>query len=350
MPTSVGLNTMPLLGKSQGVRRYVRELASRLERIDDLDVVSVGVDERDVPSAFGVRKLGFVARQAHELAVAPARAGRVVDVLHYTDTYGPLVRRGKPLVVTVHDTTFLTHPELHDRWVTHWLSALSKPTWSRAAAIISVSELTARDLEEVGVARDRIIVIPHGVDHASADGTGAPAGLTAGRYFAYAGNIEPRKDVPTLLAAFDRVLDDLPEDVVLAITGKHAWGPALDVPDRVKRRIRFTGWLSDAELNGFMANSLAFVYPSKYEGFGLPPLEALHLGARVIVGDTPVARETLASHADFFTPGDIDALCQLLLAALEPDARDRDAVAAHTSRFTWDKAAAATADVYRSVA
>jgi glycosyltransferase involved in cell wall biosynthesis len=349
--TGVGLNTMPLLGKSQGVRRYVRELSTRLAAIEGVNVTSVGLpDEAHVPRSFSVRKAGFFVRQAQELALAPRRAAPGVDVLHYTDTYGPLMRGNAPVVVTVHDTTFLTHPELHDRWVTIWLSALSRATWSRAQAIISVSELTARDLEAVGVPREKVVVIPHGVDHADAREEGAPAGLTAGRYFAYAGNIEPRKDVPTLLSAFERVLDQLPEDVVLAITGRHAWGPALDVPQRVKDRIVFTGWLSDAQLCGFMAHSMAFVYPSKYEGFGLPPLEALHLGARVIVGDTPVARETLAQHAEFFTPGDVEALAELLVGALKPDTRDREQIRQHTAQFTWDRAARETLAVYRSVA
>lgn len=348
--TVVGLNTMPLLGKSQGVRRYVRELASRLDAIDGVAVHPVGVvDETAVPRSYQWSKVGFGVRQTQELVWAPTRAARVVDVLHYTDTYGPLASGKKPVVITVHDTTFLTHPELHDRWVTVWLSTLARRTWSRADAIISVSELTARDLETVGVPRDRVVVIPHGVDHADAGNTGAPAGLQAGRYFAYAGNIEPRKDVPTLLAAFEQVLDDLPPDVVLAITGKHAWGPALDVPDRVKDRIRFTGWLTNEELCGFMAQSMAFVYPSKYEGFGLPPLEALHLGARVIVGDTPVARETLGKHAEFFVPGDVNALAGLLTGALGPDLRDSGEVAAHTAQFTWRQAAERTLDVYRSV-
>ena len=268
---------------------------------------------------------------------------------HYTDTYGPLVPVRAPTVITVHDTTFITHADTHDAWVPRWLGGLARATWPRAKAIIAVSEVTARDLRSLGVPAEKIHVIHHGIDHAEVAEGPPPKGLAKGKYFAYLGNIEPRKDLPTLIGAFNRALTQLPSDVELAIAGKHAWGPALPQSSFADKRVKVLGWLSDEELSRFMAHSLAFVYPSRYEGFGLPPLEALHLGASVIVGDTPVARETLGEHANYFRPGDEEALAAQLLRAValygEPSPSSRK----HTEDFTWRRAAERTVGVYKSV-
>ncbi len=343
------INGMPLLGKSEGVRRYVNELTRALAEIPSVDVRMFGGSTAGFRRLLVTPKLGFIGRQFEELAIDPTVMSMNSDVIHYTDTYGPIYPVSRPVVITVHDTTFVTHPEMHDGWVVKWLTTLARLSWPRAHSIIAVSEVTAEDIQSLGVAEDRIRVIPHGVDHAGRLPLGGPPlGLTAEKYFAYVGNIEPRKDLPTLVHAFRAARQSLPDDVLLAIAGKHAWGPELAALVAGDPRIRMVGWLSEHELSNFMANCLAFIYPSRYEGFGLPPLEALHLGARVIVGDTPVAREVLSDQVLYFDPGDVPGLAKLLRFASSTRDRPGDANA-YTAEFTWQRAARRTLDVYREV-
>lgn len=345
----IGINAMPLLGKSEGVKRYVVCLSRALAELEDVEIQQFGAMNTAVSHFARLPKVGFLHRQLEETVVDPMRLSRSVDLLHYTDTYGPLVPVRAPIVVTVHDTTFITHKEAHDAWVSRWLSWLAGATWPRAQAIIAVSQVTADDLQSAGVPAEKIHVIHHGIDHTETPKGPPPKGLVKGKYFAYLGNIEPRKDLPTLIGAFNRASARLPPDVELAIAGKHAWGPALPQFSVAGNRIKVLGWLSDEELSSLMAHSLAFVYPSRYEGFGLPPLEALHLGAQVIVGDTPVARETLGKHAQYFDPGDEEALAEQLLRAAADKGQSNASSREHTEAFTWRRAAQRTAELYKSI-
>ncbi|HWC33189.1 MAG TPA: glycosyltransferase family 1 protein [Mycobacteriales bacterium] len=342
----VGFDGTPLLGRSQGIRRYVVELGRALRRIDGLELVPIG---RGVDSRVGsIPRLGFVVRHADQLVASPLRLRRRADVFHYTDTYGPLVR-SRPLVVTVHDTTFLTHPELHDPRMVRWLTTLTERSWRRADALIAVSEVTSADLRRAGVPAERIRVIHLGVDHVAQEQVSDRL-VPPGRYFCYVGNIEPRKGVDTLLTAFGAAAGSLPQDVDLILVGKHAWGAhPVAVPKEVRDRIHFLGWVDDPEVFGLMARSLAVVYPSRYEGFGLPPLEALATGASVIVGDTPVAREVLGDHAEYIPVGDHAALRDALLRTVEAGIGDKSARVAHARSFSWWETALATEALYRDL-
>lgn len=339
---------MPLLGKSQGVRRYVEEMLRALPR--------AGVDlhhpspSRHMLRALGLPKIGFGLRHGYELAGLPA--ARTSDLVHYTDTYGPL-RSSTPIVVTVHDTTFLTHPELHDGSVVRWLSHLAERTWPRVDRFVAVTEVTKQDMVRAGVEASRISVVHHGVDHVLrvTAGGGLPEGLVAGRYFVFLGNLEPRKNLATLLRAFHAAADSLPSDVKLAIAGKFAWGdqPMLELEDLVRSgRVLHLGFVSDSTAVALIKECAAFVYPSSYEGFGLPPLEAQLLGAPVIVGDNPAAREVLGADAVFVEPRSVEALSDALISALST-VGDRGNRIEWASRFTWRRAARQTADVYSEV-
>jgi glycosyltransferase involved in cell wall biosynthesis len=344
----VGVNNLPLLGKSQGVRRYVTELTRALQGRPDLQISSVGLSTDKQHPFLTIPKIGFPLRQARELFIGPFLAAPKISVFHYPDTYGPIISRGRPTVITVHDTTFLTHTATHDAWVSNWLSYMTRYSWPRATRIIAVSDVTATDLLDNGVPADKITVIPHGVDHILRQELSSIDETKGRRYIAYMGNIEPRKDVPTLLRAFTKILDEIPNDIDLILAGKVAWGPALPETLLAHGRIRTLGYLPESRLAGFLRNASVFVYPSVYEGFGLPPLEALRLGTRVVAGDTPVARETLADQADFFLPGDSDELGRVLVRILRGSDTSASARVAHAKQYTWAKAAEATARVYQS--
>ncbi|MBY4107524.1 glycosyltransferase family 4 protein [Rhodococcus fascians] len=345
----VSVNTMPLLGKSEGVRRYIEELMREFSRMDSLTARPLGVENvrSRTTRMLTVPKLGFPVRQLSEAVVSPVLRMKSTDVFHYTDTYGPLYGGKVPTVITVHDTTFITHRESHDAWVANWLGFMCRRTWGNAKQIIAVSDVTARDIINLGVDPDKVTVVHHGIDHTSHNEGEQIDRLKNVPYFAYLGNIEPRKGLPVLIEAFKTALPFLPSDCVLAIAGKNAWGDEVEQLVGNESRILILGRIDEESIWPFMKNSLAFVYPSQYEGFGLPPLEALNLGANVIVGDTPVARETLQGHARYFPPSDSKRLTEMLIESISPTGHNVAAQLQYARKFTWAHAADRTLEVYR---
>jgi glycosyltransferase involved in cell wall biosynthesis len=168
------------------------------------------------------------------------------------------------------------------------------------------------------------------------------------------GTVEPRKGLPDLVAAFDRIADSIP-DVQLKIAGPAGWGEdALDAGLRSARhrgRIQRIGWVEDRST--LMAGARLLAYPSLYEGFGLPPLEAMSLGVPVVATTAGAIPEVVGDAALLVAPGDGAALAEaLLVAATDATTRAR-LIAAGTERvplFTWEWAGRQLADLYRSLA
>jgi len=205
-------------------------------------------------------------------------------------------------------------------------------------------------------------VIPHGVDHARfrPDGDGGdldalePLGVRP-PYVAFLGTLEPRKDVPTLVAAFDRIAAS-ERGLSLVIAGLDGWG-AKEVNDAMASaahsdRIRRVGYVPDEAVPALLRQAAAVAYPSLDEGFGLPALEALACGAPLVTTKGTAMAEVTGDAALLIPPGDTDALAEALdtLARGGPDIeRLRDRGPEVAARYTWDASAAAHADVYRSV-
>jgi glycosyltransferase involved in cell wall biosynthesis len=168
----------------------------------------------------------------------------------------------------------------------------------------------------------------------------------------FSGSLEPRKNLPTLLDAHRRLVGEDPEWPPLVLMGPPGWGPALELRGLPPEKVVLTGYLAEEDLRSVVAGAAALVYPSLYEGFGLPPLEAFACGVPVVASDLPVIREVVgddARLARLVPTGDVDALADALLAQLrssEPadvaDERRRQA-----SAFTWTRTADRTRDAYR---
>jgi glycosyltransferase involved in cell wall biosynthesis len=199
-------------------------------------------------------------------------------------------------------------------------------------------------------------VTPLGVDPAWARATALPAdelaplGLAPG-YLLFIGNLEPRKDLATVLAAY-RLLHgqgrrDLPQ---LVLVGPGGWGERLDTGGLPPGLVVRLGGQPEDRLQALVAGARALLYPSRYEGFGLPVLEAFACGTPLIASDLPTTREILGADADLaavFPPGDAAALAELLVADPEgsPDARRRRRQLA--AGWTWQRTAEATCAAYR---
>jgi glycosyltransferase involved in cell wall biosynthesis len=394
----VALDATPLLGPRTGVGHYVAGLAEGLAELpgpEPEEVALVPFSWRGTGDLARVAPAGPRVRHGHRrvparlLQAAWARmafppvewlAGRV-DVFHATNFVAPPARRAA-VVVTVHDLTYLRYPEMVTAASARYRVLV--PRALRRGAVVCTP--TAAVADEVADAYrlppERLVVTSLGVGPAWRAATPPdPAWLAGrglpGRYLLFVGNREPRKNLPTLLAAYRELLTgrrpragrvpgaggvpgadrapnappaggpagDLPP---LVLVGPPGWGEALDLAGLPPEAVRTPGYLPEDDLARVVAGAAALVCPSWYEGFGLPALEALACGTPVVAADLPALREVLGDQAELVPPGDATALADALARVLD-DPGGEPARAVRRSRaaaFTRAACARATLSAY----
>jgi glycosyltransferase involved in cell wall biosynthesis len=282
--------------------------------------------------------------------------------LYHEPNFVP-VRTHLPTVVTVHDLSVVLHPEWHpaDRVAFH--AKHFEAGLRQADHVVVVSESVRRELiAELGFPADRVTAVLNGIGDSFLPQP--PEVVTAARarlglperYFLAVGTIEPRKNLLTLLQAFCDLPTALREACPLVLAGGWGWKSE---PERAffesearAKGVRHLGYVADADLPALYAGAAALVYPSYYEGFGLPPVEMLATGGGVIASTAAAVREVVGGHARLIDPHDLagwrDALRDV---ATDPTALDefRRGGIAHARRFTWAAAAGRTLAVYQSV-
>lgn len=353
-----------------GAGRYSIDLATALARREDVDVTFVarrGDSDRWAALAprgevHAVAPAGRPARLAWEQARLPRLLRRLPLDVHHSPHYTMPESTALPTVVTIHDLTFFDHPEWHERSKAPVFRRATRVAARHAAALVCVSQATADRLVALCPPHGKVHVIAHGValdrfspvpgdDHTVLGHLGVRP-----PYVAFVGTLEPRKDLPTLVRAFDRVAAAHP-DLSLVLAGYDGWGAkslaqAIGEASHGDRIVR-TGYLPDAVVPALLRQAAAVAYPSLEEGFGLPALEALACGAPLVTTAGSVMEEIVAGAALLVEPGDADALAGVLDMLVRGDAALEDrrqrglAVAA---RHTWEASAAAHVAVYRSVA
>ncbi|MCU1462340.1 MAG: glycosyltransferase [Acidimicrobiales bacterium] len=371
-PIAVSLDATAVPPEPRGAGRYVIELATALEAAGRVDL-SVLCRRADAPRWRAAAPRTEVIADAPgprplRLAWEQLRLPRLLDRLGVDVHHGPhytMPERSKlPRVVTIHDLTFFDHPEWHERAKVAVFRRAIRRAAEWADAVICVSATTAARLDAICAPRGAVHVVPHGVDHArfrpDEDAPGADAAALARHgirppYVAFVGTIEPRKDVPGLVAAFDRIADAWP-DVTLVIAGGGGWGErqaaTAVAAARHHDRIVRPGYVDDDAVPALLRQAAVVAYPSLAEGFGLPALEALACGAPLVTSTGSAMEEVTGDAASLVAPGDRVALADALAATLEggPDvAARRSAGLAIASRHTWAASASAHADVYWSV-
>ncbi|HEV3225349.1 MAG TPA: glycosyltransferase family 1 protein [Acidimicrobiales bacterium] len=347
-----------------GVGAFAREVLTRVARHDDIDVVGYSVSWRgrnvsDLgPAGVRVATRPMAARPLRELWrrfdwppitwwTGP------VDVVHGPNFVVPPAH-GAGALATVHDLTFIRYPELCTPDVLQY-GALLRRAVRRGAHMHTVSQFVADEVVDAfAVESSRVHVVPNGVDPIEPGDAAVGCRLAGGdRYVLALGTIEPRKDLPSLVAAFD-ALAGADHELRLIVAGQDGWGTnSFDqAAGRAHHRERIVrlGFVDDASRAALLAGASAFAYPSKYEGFGLAPLEAMAAGIPVVTTRTGALPEVLGDAARFVPPGAVDELAAALAAVLD-DSPARSALVtagrARAARYSWDECADGIVRVYQ---
>ncbi|MGH9181912.1 MAG: glycosyltransferase family 4 protein, partial [Acidimicrobiales bacterium] len=305
-------------------------------------------------------------RLAWEQARLPQLLGRLDVDVHHSPHYTMPESAGVARVVTVHDLTFFDHPEWHQRSKVAVFRRAIRVAAREAEGLVCVSEATAGRLRRVCGYRGDMRVIPHGValDRFRPSGTssdGADEAVLSALgvrrpYVGFVGTLEPRKDVPSLVRAFDRVAAAHP-DLQLVLAGTGGWGAgaieAAVAGATHGRRVVRTGYVPDAVVPALLRQAAAVAYPSLEEGFGIPVLEALACGAPLVTTRGSAMEEVAGGAALLFPPGDVAALAGALDMLVRGDASlevRRQRGLAIAARYTWTASASAHVELYRAVA
>jgi glycosyltransferase involved in cell wall biosynthesis len=284
----------------------------------------------------------------HRLRRPPVeRATGPVDVIHATGVAVP--PRTAPLVVTVHDLSYLVYPEHFSAQGRRFFRQALELTRRDADLVLCSSEATRRHCEEAGLDPRRLRVVPLGADAAAASEEDvarvrAAHGLE-GPYVLWVGTLEPRKNLPRLLDAYAR-LDTVAE---LVLVGPRGWNQELDPPPGA----RLLGFVPGDDLPPLYAGAAAFCFPSLLEGFGMPVVDAMAQGTPVVTS-TGTSTEELAGDAGLVVdPLDVDAIAGALDRVLRDPGLARrlgEAGRARAATYTWERTAALTAEAYAEAA
>jgi glycosyltransferase involved in cell wall biosynthesis len=361
----VALDAIPVLDERTGVGQFTAQLLEGLATRDDIDTVGYAVtytgrDRFAAQLPPGVRPATswVPARAAHQ-AWQRVSWPRIehwtgpVDVVHATNFVAPPTRAR--VVVTVHDLAFATMPELC-RPETKAYGPLLRQALTRGAVVHAVSDYVVRALREhFAVPDDRVVRIYEGAAPMMAAGDpDAGRGLAGARRYVLAlGTIEPRKNLPRLLRAFEPVARDH-ADAYLVVAGPDGWGTsafteALAV-NSASDRIRRLGYVTDQQRADLLAGASVLAYPSLDEGFGHPPLEAMAAGVPVVAARAGALPEVTGDAALLVDPTDQDAISDALTRVLDDDDLRTQLVArghARVDDFSWSRCVDELVALYR---
>ena len=372
----IAIDLSPVVHKKAGLGRYTSTLAEQLVTQDMADEFIAFTHGRFDASALSpiLRPLPHTnipldARPwrmgvwvAHALGVAMDRWLPRADVFHATEHLLPPLKNART-VFTLHDLIFQFFPEYHlplNRWfLTHAMPHFLR----RADAIIAVSECTKRDaMRFYNIAPEKITVIYEGVNPAlhRVDDPARVAEIRARYakhqpYLLFVGTIEPRKNISALVDAL-KILCARGFPHRLLIVGRKGWlyQPTFDHVQEtgMSDAVDFLDFVPDDDLSVLLSGCDAFVFPSLYEGFGLPPLEAMACGAPVICSNTSSLPEVVGDAALLVNPRDATEIANAIARVLT-DSQLRDELRAkgfaQAAKFSWERAARETLAVYQRV-
>ncbi|HUT31188.1 MAG TPA: glycosyltransferase family 1 protein [Sedimentisphaerales bacterium] len=368
----IGLNFHTVDGNISGVEYYSLGLIKGLLRIGTQHSFVVytnqpGLLTEHVPASENLtivevkRLRSRMARIVWEHTHLPRLASKHrLDVLHCPGYICPLRKSSAPYVVTIHDTIAIDHPEWCKPTNALYFNLFMKGTVQRASRVISVSKSTAGDLERnFGLSDSKVRVVYPGIDEifkvekdASRCSQIREHYNLPERYVLFVGNIEPKKNVPALLAVHRRLREKgLPHKLV--IVGKRSWCAGAEL-DQIHREaaagnVIVTGYVDRADLPFVYAMADVFVFPSLYEGFGFPPLEAMACGTPVVSSNRGALAETLGDAACIIEPEDTEKIVEAVVSIISDSCLRKEHIEKglqKSERFKWERTARETLSVY----
>lgn len=373
----IALDGLPLATPKTGIGHYTYELARGLAALapaDEFELIANVPVERIIEGAFEASplpanlrvvqvKVGVLGQRWWTIGLPLYVQQHGLSLFHGTNYNVPLWNRC-PTIVTIHDLSLLLHAHTHEaelvRAAGRYLPAMARTV----SKIITDSESVKREIcEHLRVRPEKIAVVPlaprgafRPVRAEQAEEARRRLGVEAD-FMLFVGTVEPRKNLLTLVRAFAELMrrtDFFRPQLVIA--GQKGWLTedlfTLIEQSGVGERIRFTGYISDADLAALYSSCRVCVYPSLYEGFGLPPLEAMSCGAPVITSRIPVIIETVGDAARLVEPTNVGALADSIIELWDSEEErmrlsERGRIRA--AEFTWERTARLTLDVYREV-
>ena len=369
----VALDATPLIGVRTGVGEFCLNALDGLAKHKDVEATTFAVSWRrrramlpHVPRGVRAVSRPMPARPLH-------RTWRWVswppvewwtgpqDVVHGTNFVVPPARKAGR-VVTVHDLTTVRFPEMCDS-ATRVFPALVEKALRQGAWVHTPSEFVAEEVVSLlGADPSRVRAIHHGIPLDVAEGSLGPRaeavgdGLGGAPYILALGTVEPRKGLPNLIKAFDALAGGHP-DVRLVVAGPDGWGSAAFEETlsgaRARDRVIRLGYVSPIMRQELMSGAAVFAYPSIYEGFGFPPLEAMARGVPVVTTRAGALPEVVDDAAVLVDVGDPQALAGALSSLLDDESLRAERVAAGLRRvkdFSWERCADGLVALYREVA
>lgn len=355
-----------------GIGTYVRNLLKQLARLPGSDEFVLLCRDADVEplASLGARFTPIAERSKpysvrEQLSLPAALSRAKVDAFHAPHYVLPMLRRC-PTVVTIHDCIHLMFPQyLPNRLAHAYAKAFLWNAAHRSDRIITVSEASKRDiLHFFDIPPDKISVIPNAIDDRFLQ-VPSDDDITLvrerfqieGDFLLYVGNIKPHKNVERLIDAFERLRREGFHDLSLIVIGdeisKYAALRHAVHRHKLHKAVRFLGYVPDQTLAVLYRLAAVFVFPSLYEGFGLPPLEAMAMGTPVVTSNVSSLPEVVGEAAVLIDPYKADAIAEgvarvLSDAGLRARLRAEGPVRART--FSWERSVAQTLEIYRQVA
>ena len=369
----IGVDLTALTSEPTGVDTYLREFVVALGRVDQTTAYEVFVNREDWEQFAGLLPQNFrlrpwclhnrVVRAGFQQVALPAACeGMALQVLHSPSFLSPAWRGRTRHLVTIHDMTFFTMPQLHSRLRRSRPFRYAVARSARTADMINVpSEVTRRDLLEWWPELDsrRVRVTAAGIGAEFTPQRGAELEEHRRRlklpreYVLFVGTIEPRKNIDLLVEAYRRLQPAA--DLVLA--GKLGWRydsllAAIRRPE-LAGRVHLTGFVAPEDLPWVYRGARVFVYPSLYEGFGFPPLEAMACGIPVVATAGSALEENLRGAATLVGVNAAEDLAAALRQILEDEtahAGQRETGLRRAAEFRWERTARTILDCYRELA
>jgi glycosyltransferase involved in cell wall biosynthesis len=362
----VALDATPLTAQKSGIGEYTYQLARRLALRHPQDEILL-VSNFPFPPVTGIPNLSskycktnWISGRWWLVGLARFLEREGVSVFHGTDYSVPMLPL-LPSVLTIHDLSSVRLSHLHERRTRR--TARRLPRMVRMAAHVVVPSATVREeiIEQYNLREENVSVIPlaPGPQFCTTPESDQEVQEKYGLhqpYVLFVGTLEPRKNLSTLVKAFAALPHEILADTQLALCGRWGWMND-ELQAEIKRlqptkSLHVTGYVPDSDLPALYRGATVFAYPSLYEGFGLPPLEAMACGVPVIASTAAALTEVLGDAAERVDPLDIEAWSQRLLSMLS-DAQLRESYVrrglSHVKKFCWDAAAEQTYAVYLKI-